>query len=342
VRTVWIRADTGPDRESRKRTVTSALENDLRSIVVLEEDQETFSRLGRFDRIAIEGETVRIGERTGSFVSIRDASGQARASELAGVVDFVVVDVQDWKVIPLENLVALFQNSSTDLFACVRTAEEARLFFGALESGVDGVLLDPSGPSEIAKLRSLLDCADTEGQDLVPARIVEVRPIGMGDRVCIDTCSMLSIGEGMLIGSQSNGLFLVHSESMGSEYVAARPFRVNAGSVQSYILTPGDRTPYLSDLKVGDEVLAVDRSGKARTVIIGRLKIERRPLIMVGAESGGRVFEIMLQNAETVRLVSGESQVSVVDLRPGDEVLLRIDEGGRHFGTKVRESIMER
>jgi 3-dehydroquinate synthase II len=41
----------------------------------------------------------------------------------------------------------------------------------------------------------------------------------------------MTLGEGMLVGSQSFALFLVHSESEESPYVAARPFRVNAGGV---------------------------------------------------------------------------------------------------------------
>lgn len=40
----------------------------------------------------------------------------------------------------------------------------------------------------------------------------------------------------MLIGSYSKSLFLVHSESLESEYVASRPFRVNAGPVQAYVM----------------------------------------------------------------------------------------------------------
>jgi len=48
---------------------------------------------------------------------------------------------------------------------------------------------------------------------LMKATVTKVKPVGMGDRVCVDTASLMILGEGMLIGSQSNGLFLVHSES---------------------------------------------------------------------------------------------------------------------------------
>ena len=53
----------------------------------------------------------------------------------------------------------------------------------------------------------------------------------MADRVCVDLASMLSPGEGMLVGSFARALFLVHSECEASDYINSRPFRVNAGAV---------------------------------------------------------------------------------------------------------------
>ena len=164
----------------------------------------------------------------------------------------------------------------------------------------------------------------------------------MGDRICIDTCSILHVGEGLLIGSESNGLFLVHSESVESEYVNTRPFRVNAGPVHAYILTKNDKTKYLSELKAGDEVLAVDRTGNARPVVLGRVKIEKRPLILVETEYQKKKFNIILQNAETIRLISDGIPKSIVDLREGDSVLMWVEDSCRHFGMKVAESIIER
>jgi len=79
--------------------------------------------------------------------------------------------------------------------------------------------------------------------------------------VCVDTASLMVPGEGMLIGSQSNGLFLVHSESEESPYVAARPFRVNAGAVHAYIRV-GEKTRYLSELSAGDDVLVIDSGAR--------------------------------------------------------------------------------
>ncbi len=171
--------------------------------------------------------------------------------------------------------------------------------------------------------------------------VTKIVPLTIGDRVCVDTCSLMRIGEGMLIGSQSSCLFLVNSESMDSEYVASRPFRVNAGAVHAYILTPSGKTKYLAEIKGGDEVLAIDNEGNCRSVVVGRSKIERRPLLLVEVEVQGKKYSTILQNAETIRLVTPEGPISISDLKPGQKVLVRLEEGGRHFGHAINETIME-
>jgi 3-dehydroquinate synthase II len=153
----------------------------------------------------------------------------------------------------------------------------------------------------------------------------------------------LKVGEGMLIGSQANGLFLVHSETLESEYVASRPFRVNAGAVHAYVLVPGGKTKYLSDLKAGDEVLAVDSKGNTRTVVVGRVKIEKRPLMLLEVELDGKTFKTLLQNAETITVLNKRGKpISISRLKKGDEILIYVKEIGRHFGMEVKESLIER
>jgi 3-dehydroquinate synthase II len=164
----------------------------------------------------------------------------------------------------------------------------------------------------------------------------------MGDRVCVDTASLMVLGEGMLIGSQSNGLFLVHSESEESPYVAARPFRVNAGAVHAYIRV-GEKTRYLSELASGDEVLIIDSEGETRPAVVGRVKIERRPLMLVEAEVEGTKIKTLLQNAETIKLVGADGKpMPVTALKEDDEVLVYFEAAARHFGIKIEETIIEK
>jgi 3-dehydroquinate synthase II len=154
---------------------------------------------------------------------------------------------------------------------------------------------------------------------------------------------MFSLGEGMLVGSQSNGLFLVHSETLESEYVASRPFRVNAGAVHAYTLLPNGKTTYLSELKAGDEVLAVDSKGNTRNMIVGRCKIEKRPLLLIEARKDNVKLSTLVQNAETINLVDEKGKaVSVTKLKTGDRILAFLEEGGRHFGMKIKETIEEK
>ena len=147
----------------------------------------------------------------------------------------------------------------------------------------------------------------------------------------------------MLVGSQAEGMFLVHSETLPSEFVEPRPFRVNAGAVHAYIRLPDGKTKYMLELGAGDEVLTVNAQGEARTAVVGRVKIERRPLLLVEAEREGRVFKTLLQNAETINLVDKNGKpISVTKLKPGDEVLVHLEHPGRHFGVKVEEKVVER
>ncbi len=147
----------------------------------------------------------------------------------------------------------------------------------------------------------------------------------------------------MLVGNSAAGLFLVHAETIETGYVTARPFRVNAGAVHAYIYLPDGRTKYLSELRAGDDVLVVDSAGRGRAVIVGRIKVERRPLLLLEAEADGRRIATIVQNAETIRFVTpGGGALGVSELKPGNEVLVRLEQGGRHFGMRIQETIAER
>jgi len=204
------------------------------------------------------------------------------------------------------------------------------------------VVISSSSPQDLTQVAELLKHSD-EAIELVRAAVTSVKPLSTGLRVCVDTIELMEPGEGMLVGSQAAGLFLVEAEVHKNPHVEPRPFRVNAGPVSSYVLTPNSRTRYLSELKSGDEVVLVNRSGRMRHGHVGRVKIERRPMILIEAEFDGQQLSTIVQNAETVRLMTPDSSKSVVELKAGDEVLVRIEEGGRHFGILVSdETVIER
>lgn len=249
-------------------------------------------------------------------------------------IDFVIVDVKDWKIIPLENIIAKLHKLHTRIFALANNPEEVRKMFSILEIGVDGVIFSTSSMNEV---REALVYLGTKSFELKPAKILEIKEVGTGERVCIDTASMLHRGEGMLIGSRSNFLFLVHNESVGSSFTSPRPFRVNAGAVHCYTISPDGTTKYLSELETGSEVLVLDSKGKARRATVGRSKIESRPMLMIKAQIGDEIGGIIAQNAETIRFVKPNGHlISVTHLKKGDVVLAHSKPAiGRHFGMEV-------
>ncbi len=243
-----------------------------------------------------------------------------------------------WEIIPVENLIA----RGGRLIVPVDSAEELDLALTVMEKGVAGVLIRVSEP---ARLKSLLQCvkAVSESVDLITAVVERIEPTGIGDRVCVDTCTLMNEGEGMLAGNSSGFLFLVQAEAITNPYVEPRPFRVNAGPVHSYLRVPGGSTRYLSELRAGDRVLIVRHDGSTQSATVGRVKIERRPLLLIEARSQGKSGSILLQNAETIRLTAPDGKaLSVVELQVGDSVLIAAEGEGRHFGMKVEETIWEK
>lgn len=257
-------------------------------------------------------------------------------------LDFVIVEVKDWKIIPLENIIAKLHKLHTKIFAIAKTPKEVRKMFSILEVGVDGVIFSTSSINEI---REVMVYLGTKSFEMSPAKIIDIKEVGEGERVCVDTASILHKGEGMLIGNRSNFLFLVHNESVGSSFTSPRPFRVNAGAVHCYTLAPDGTTNYLSEVETGSEVLILNSNGKARRVTVGRSKIERRPMLMIKASVGGETGGIIAQDAETIRFVRSNGQlVSVTHLKKGDTIMVHAKPAtGRHFGMEVSdEYILEK
>ncbi|MFQ5440080.1 MAG: 3-dehydroquinate synthase II [Nitrosopumilaceae archaeon] len=257
-------------------------------------------------------------------------------------LDFVIVEVKDWKIIPLENIIAKLHKIHTKIYAIARTPEEVRKMFSILEVGVDGVIFSSSS---IGEIREVMVYLGSRSFSLEKGKIIEIKEVGDGERVCVDTASMLHKGEGMLIGSRSNFLFLVHNESVGSSFTSPRPFRVNAGAVHCYTLSPSGTTNYLSEIETGSEVLIINSKGKARRATVGRSKIERRPMLMIKASVNGEIGGIIAQDAETIRFVKPNGQlVSVTHLKKGDTVMVYSKAAtGRHFGMEVDdEYILEK
>lgn len=330
-----VRADVPDDASLRKELVVSALEAGITKAIVRPEDKDLRS-LGNIELLFNDNGNISGDIR---LVFLKNPEDQDRVMSLAGKCNTVILGSSDWTVIPLENLIAKFKDTGTKVFACAGTADEAKLYLQTLEKGADGIVIDVRTGDDIRKFKDLVTSPMT--MDLSVLEVVGTRNIEMGDRVCIDTVSMMSPGEGMLIGSHASCLFLIQSESEDNGYVAARPFRVNAGAVHAYVMGPEGKTRYLSEYRSGDPIMLVDSEGNTRMSSVGRCKIEQRPLIFLEATDGKNKYSTILQNAETVKLNGPGGSISVSAIKKGDKVFARLESGGRHFGMKIDETIQE-
>jgi 3-dehydroquinate synthase II len=320
-------------RPYNKEIITTAIEAGVKKIIVDENKTSEVHKLGKIKTIASDGDLVFGKDFFEMEINSKEDENKIVKKSKESIV---VVKTSDWEIIPLENLV-----SKSDSIYTYVTMNTLNAVLGVLEKGVAGIVFKPKKIEEIIKISNLIKEKGSK-LSLLEAEVTKVAVLSNGDRACIDTCTLMSSGQGMLIGNSSNFLFLVNSESVESEYCDTRPFRVNAGAIHSYALLPENKTKYLSEISSGDEVLIVDEKGNTKTAIVGRNKIEERPLVLVEAKAKKKTSGVVLQNAETIRLVQGNGKViSVSELKKGDKILVRVDDVGRHFGKAIKEKLKE-
>ena len=314
-----------------KNDVTLALESGCDGLLVPSEECAHVAKLARCEVYAANDCT---------FISLSGKQDEEKALEELAMGKQVILR-RGWEVIPVENLLA----QSNSLWVEVATLDEAKLANGILERGVAGIVVLQEG---LGVLKEIVNAVRVSKQDetLVPAIITKIQNVGLGHRVCVDTLTLMHKGQGMLVGNSSAFTFLVHAETEHNEYVAARPFRINAGGVHAYTRLAKDRTCYLEEIRQGSEVLLCDYAGHTQIAIVGRSKIEIRPMLLIEAmvetDQGNCHGAVFLQNAETIRLTTKDGEpVSVVCLQVGDQVLCRTDALGRHFGMRISEDIKE-
>ena len=304
------------------------------------------------DDLLIEDNVIFLeGKKAGKVIDVSNERGQNLAKSLAGIVEWILLEFGEWKMIPIENVIAACDGTVTKLAARISEQSQITGASFALEIGVDALLVPESIKESAIIAKSQRGESTTSQIDIIhdelKLNVLEITNItdgGIGDRVCVDLTSLLEVGEGMLVGSSSSSLALIHSETVESEFVPTRPFRVNAGPVNSYILMADKSTKYLSELRMGDEVMIVDSSGSTRLGTVGRLKIERRPLLKINWRyANNNEAGTFLQQAETVRLVSDSGDlISVTDLEVGMKIYGCNLHGSRHIGVTVQANVTER
>ena len=278
----------------------------------------------------------------GVLIEVRDnpSLNEACAAVRAGLL--TVVQFKDPTKIPLEIVLAAASRRGAKVMTTVSSVSEARVVMSVLESGPDGVIMPPQSLSDVSALGRL--CTPQNGRlDLKEFKVTEVLDAGTGDRVCVDTCSNFALDEGILVGSFGGGFVLCSSETHPLPYMPTRPFRVNAGAVYSYVLSSAERTNYLSELRQGDPIMGVTVDGETRPLVVGRAKIETRPLILVKAQTAdGDRASVILQNDWHVRLLGPKGSVlNVTELTEGSVVLGLAAGRARHVGMPIEEYCLE-
>lgn len=278
----------------------------------------------------------------GSFVDVIDAPSLDLACDIARSDRWILLSFRDPTKIPLEIVLAAAGRAEGSIITSVADVEEAETVFGVLEHGSDGVMMAPVGVGDATKLKSSAR-GQPDNLELAAVEVCGIHHVGMGERACVDTCAQFRPDEGILVGSYSHGMMLAASETHPLPYMPTRPFRVNAGALHSYTLSADGRTNYLSELRSGSKVLAVDSSGRTRLVAVGRVKMESRPLLAIDATApSGRPVNLVVQDDWHVRVLgAGGAVLNVTELTPGTKVLAFLPAEQRHVGYPIEEFCIE-
>jgi 3-amino-4-hydroxybenzoic acid synthase len=286
---------------------------------------------------------MKYGKRDGILVDVdnKERLDEACAAVRAGLL--TIIRFKDPTKIPLEIVLAAGSRRDGKIMTFVSDLAEAKVVMSVLESGPDGVIMAPRSAADVEALGRI--CNPKRGDlALKEFSVTEVANAGTGDRVCVDTCSNFYPDEGLLVGSFGGAFLLCCSETHPLPYMPTRPFRVNAGAVSSYILSSTERTNYLSELCQGDMVTAVKVNGDTRSLVVGRVKIETRPLLLIKTRSSdGDTASLILQNDWHVRMLGPAGVVhNITELKPGSIILGYTAARARHVGMAVDEYCLEK
>jgi 3-amino-4-hydroxybenzoic acid synthase len=364
-----------------------------KSLVVWLEQEEMLESLAKDVAILTPSEQIynrakRQGREVGLYVKIKNLEAEfSRCVELCrGGDPYIVIDIEHATYIPYELLIARVQGTPTkvfrsvpihDLEGVVATIDQSLNALATMEHGI-GVLFRNFSAETVADLSRRVLERRHKALALLSAEVCTVRHTGLGHRVCVDTTSIMSPEEGMIVGSTGWGGIFVCAETHYLPHMNLREFRVNAGAVHSYIWGPDGTTLYLSEMQAGSEVICVDVNGNARTLTVGRAKIERRPLVSItcrlpidtlpaqisGAAHAQRALQqrvtpsneklsdrdmdyvyinAFLQNDWHVRVMGSDGKIRhSTMLETGDELMVHLDSPGRHTGIRIAESIIEK
>lgn len=169
--------------------------------------------------------------------------------------------------------------------------------------------------------------------------VEKIISVGEGTRVELDFIDVLNRNEGVLVGDKASGFICVLGETRETETYPPRPFRVNAGAIHQYVYVGDDKTKYLSEVKMGDQIVVTDGENE-RLVSVGRVKIEKRPFKKIFLKNG---LSATLQDADSVFIQGKNREIHFKEIS-GEEEIAYVEEENcaRHKGQVIEETIEER
>jgi len=311
---LWVRADGTDSWEERKELVKTALESAAQAVVVNAGEEALVKELGKI-KVVSTGENAdipltddikKLKKSTAFYCVIKSKQDERLIAEAGKTADYVIINAKDWKIIPLENLIAELKGKCK-MLAEVDSESEARLALETLEIGTDGVLASADF-TEIKKIKKLIDSLSAEKLQLRTVKVTSVEPSGEQDSASIDTCSILNLGEGLLADN-----ILVHSDTEKIPWMEPTPFRINLGA-NSKIKTPDGIKP-ASELKPGDEILSANFEGRTRRLVVNEIGTSKKKILKVSADNSKLVIpdDSALVGRKGKKIPAGK-------LKPGDEI----------------------
>lgn len=101
-------------------------------------------------------------KKVAAYVEILSKKHEELAAILGKEADYLILMGRDWKVIPLENLIAGLQDEKVKIIAAVTNYDEAKLALETMEHGTDGILLCPHEINQIKKVAELMEKIQNE------------------------------------------------------------------------------------------------------------------------------------------------------------------------------------
>ena len=326
-------------RASEKKMLVACQIDSLEQATRLDDRTDVILSQNRSDILKLKD----LKKPVGTVIDVTDAASMQYAYEMIPHVKFLILRFFTVETnIPLELLIAESQRFGTYVVKYVQSLGEALSARGVLEWGPRGICFSPRSPSEMAEAKTKIMYLRNTQLQMQEVEVIRAQHIGIGYRGCVDCTTMFEKDEGILVGSTSTGGILMCSEVHHLPFMDLRPFRVNAGAVHSYVWAPENKTHYITELVAGREVLAVNTSGIARPVQVGRTKIEIRSLRLIEAQSGDAKVNVIIQDDWHVRVFGADgSPINSTSIVPGTKLLAFMDKPGRHVGIQIDEYIAE-